>query len=132
MESLDKWLGWLDQIQGLPAIALVFISCIVAGYLWRFLPFKWANNDSTPAIVILWGAFAFSAIADPRASNMPLRVWFIRNLLIGLSVGFIAWMTHNAVLKKIEDWLVAKFPGFGDTAFFRQPPKDSAPPPTCS
>lgn len=109
-ESIDKALSVLNQIQGLPAVALVFVSCIVIGYAWKFIPAKWFPNEAIPVIVILWGAFCQSMLADARVSSMPLRVWIVRNVLVGLAIGFIAWMTHNLILSKIEDWLSAKFP----------------------
>lgn len=108
METIDKALSYLDKLQGLPGVALVFLSAIVIGYAWRFIPAKWFPNQAIPVAVIVWGAFAMSLIADARASTMPLRVWILRNLIIGAVIGFAAWLTHNLILSRIEDWLGSK------------------------
>ena len=109
METLDNLLSQLEKIQGWPAVALVFASCIVVGYLWKFLPFKWCASAATPAFVILWGAFAQSMLADGRPAGASLRLWIWRNLLVGLVIGFAAWLTHNLVISRIEDLLAARF-----------------------
>ena len=124
MDTLDSLLAWLNKIQGWPAVALVFASCIVIGYAWKFLPVKWFADESTPVIVILWGAFAQSMLADARPDGGSLRLWIVRNVLVGLVIGFFAWMLHNIVLKKIEDFLTAKFGGQADA-----PPPAVLPPP---
>lgn len=133
METLDKILSYLNRIEGLPGVALVFLSCIIAGYVWRCIPWKWFPNSVIPIIVILWGAFAQSFMADARASAMPFRVWFLRNVIVGSVIGFIAWLTHNLILTKVEDWLLGQVPRLGDTMVFRKgegsKPPDPPPPP---
>ncbi len=118
---MNDGLQYLDKLQGLPALALVFLSCIVMGYVWRLIRLKWFSNDAIPLFVILWGAIANAVMADPRAANMPARIWLMRNVLIGAIVGFLAWMLHNYALSKLESALVTKFPNLGDTAFFSKP-----------
>lgn len=117
MNTIESILQWLDKLQGLPAIALVFISCVITGYTLRFI--KRFPNDGIPVAVVLWGAVAMLVIADPRASTVPPRIWIMRNLLIGFALGFVAWLIHKALLSKIEDWIAAKFPSIlGNTSFF--------------
>lgn len=118
METLDQILSYLDRLEGLSAVALVFLSCIVVGYAWRFIHFKWFPNDAIPVVCIVWGAFAMSLIADARASNMPFRVWFVRNIMVGGIIGLAAWAVHNYAIKRLEDYLVTLFPKVGDTVFF--------------
>src|SRR6266576_2651788 len=84
IDYLNQLLQWLDKIQGLSAVALVFLSCIVVGYALRFI--KRFPNDGIPVVVILWGALAMLIIADLRASTMPARIWTTRNLLVGLII----------------------------------------------
>lgn len=108
MDYLNALLAVLDKIQGLPAVALVCASCIVVGYVLRFI--KAFPNNAIPVVVILWGAVAMMLLADPRATNMPLRIWAMRNLLVGLAIGFLAWMLHYWVLSWIEDYIAKKFP----------------------
>lgn len=120
METLNEWLSLLDKIQGLSAAALVFLSCIVMGYVWRFIHLKWMHNDSIPLFVILWGAFAFSMIADPVKDETPWRVWVLKNVICGAVIGLLAWILHNYAIKRVEDWLVSKLPGLSGTALFNK------------
>lgn len=134
MDSIESILGYLDKLQALPSIALVFASCLVMGYVWRFIKLKWFPNDAIPAMVILWGAIAYCVVADPAADGIHLRVWLMRNLMIGACDGFFAWLTHFIVLKRIEDFIGEKF-NLGNTSFFNkddtcQPDKNN--PPSCS
>lgn len=123
MNYLNDLLQWLDKIQGLPAVALVFISCIAVGYVLRGI--KSFPNQAIPTVVVLWGMVAMLFIADPRASTMPARIWTARNTLVGLAIGFFAWLAHKYLLKKFENWIAKKF-DLGDTNFFDKsaPPKD--------
>lgn len=118
MESIDKIIGYLNQLYGLPAVALVAFSCVAVGYVLRTV--KRFPNDGIPLAVILWGAIAMSLVADARANNMSLRVWICRNVLVGLVVGFASWMLHRVVLSRVEDWIVSKFPDLGNTTIFRR------------
>lgn len=131
METLNSILQLLDKVQGMSAVALVCFSCIVVGYVLRF--FKSFPNDGIPVTVILWGAVAMLVIADPHPSAVSLRIWTARNFMVGIIIGFIAWMLHKIVLSKIEDFIAKRFVGSSDTAFFnkRDPtdkPVDQEPP----
>jgi hypothetical protein len=119
METLNELLKKLDAVQGLTAVSLVLFSCIIVGYVLRFI--KRFPNDGIPVAVILWGALAMLVLADPRASTMPARVWTMRNLCIGLVIGMIAWLSHKIILAKIEDFILSKFPGASNTSFFSKP-----------
>src|SRR5512135_2379766 len=96
---LDTVVNLLNKINGLPSIAVVFLSCIVVGYVLRFV--KRFPNDGIPIAVILWGA-AFNPLLADLNSDMGWRVWFIKNFLFGLLWGYLAWLVHNKVLSKIE------------------------------
>lgn len=127
MNTINELLQWLDRIQGLSAAALIFMSCIVVGYALRFV--KRFPNDGIPVVVILWGAVAMLIIADPRASSMPARIWTMRNLAVGLIIGLVAWLIHNKLLSRAEDWLLSKLPNLGNTDFFKRKNGDSNEPP---
>lgn len=96
---IDQAVDLLQKLNGLPAIALVAISCLVVGYVLRFI--KKFPNDAIPVVVTIWGMW-YAVVADAN-NTIPLRVWTVRNLLIGLVVGFLAWLFHNLILSKIED-----------------------------
>jgi hypothetical protein len=126
MESIDKAIAILNQLYGLPAAALVFCSCIVVGYILRFI--KSFPNNGIPVVAILWGGLVMSLIADSRATTMPLRVWIVRNILVGMVIGMLAWIVHKAVLSKLEDWIASKFAWTSETTFFKK--TDQTPVPT--
>lgn len=129
MDWINDLLSSLDKIQGLSAAALVCFTCIVVGYALRFI--KRFPNDGIPVVVILWGGMAMLLLADPRASTMPARIWTMRNLCIGLVIGFVAWLLHKIVLSRIEDFIASKFPDLNDTAFFQRKANSTGqPPPT--
>lgn len=110
-QQLDNLLSHLNKLEGMSAAGLVFLSCLVVGYAWRFIKLKWFANDAIPVVVIVWGAFAMSMIADARASAMPFRVWMLRNVLIGAVIGFSVWLVHDLAISRVEDWIASKLPG---------------------
>ena len=124
MDYLNQLLSVLDKIQGMSAVALVCFSCIVVGYILRFI--KSFPNDGIPVAVILWGAVAMLVIADPHPAAVSLRIWTARNFMVGIIVGFIAWMLHKVVLGRIEDYIAKRFAGSGNTTLFNKqdPPAD--------
>lgn len=100
--ALEKGTELLQQLYGLPAGMLVLISCLVVGYVAKCI--RRFPNEAIPVTVILWGAVLTPMLQDAR-NSIPFRVWIIRGILIGLTIGFLAWLLHNKVLAKIEDRL---------------------------
>lgn len=96
---IDQAVDILQKIAGLPAIALVAISCLVVGYVLRF--FKRFPNDAIPVVVVIWGAVWYTCVADAN-NTIPLRVWLFRNVAIGLIIGCGTWLLHRYGLKFIE------------------------------
>lgn len=111
MQAINDWLDQgatlLNKLDGLPAAMLVLLSCLVVGYCLRF--WKKFPNEGIPVAVILWGG-AFNPLLADLNSQMGWRIWFVKNLLVGLVIGFLAWLVHNLVLAKLEDWLTSKVP----------------------
>jgi len=99
------WIGSItseiDKLNNLSAGALVFASCIAFGYLLRFI--KSFPNDRIPLAVVACGAICCMCAA-PR-TELELRIWLVRNLLVGIVIGFAAWLSHNLILSRIEDRL---------------------------
>lgn len=91
----------LNSVYGLPAAAMVGISCIVLGYVLRII--QAFPNKAIPVACILWSMVATPLIADPPPAGTVLRVWLVRNILSGAIVGALAWLTHNKLLKQIEN-----------------------------
>lgn len=118
LDSIEQFLSFLDKIQGLSAAALVGLTCIVVGYLMRAIkPFP---NEGIPVVVILWGAIGMLFLADPRATNMPARIWTVRNLFVGLVIGLLSWFAHKLILSRIENWFIAKYPASNGTTFLKR------------
>jgi uncharacterized integral membrane protein len=102
--TLDTTVNFLNKLDGLPATAVVLLSCIVIGYILKCI--KAFPNSGIPVAVILWGG-AFNPLLADLNSEMGWRVWFVKNLLVGLVLGFVAWLVHNQVIARFE----AKFSG---------------------
>lgn len=115
-DTIDHIVALLNKLYGLPAVALVAFSCLVVGYILRYI--KAFHNSGIPVVVVLWGGLAMSLVADSRATTMPLRVWIVRNVLVGLIVGFLTWLVHRYAIKRLEDFIASKFPSAGGTRFF--------------
>ena len=102
---VEQILHGLNVVNGLPGHAVVGLSCIIMGYTLRFI--KRFPNDGIPLACILWGMAFNPMIADVRLPGTSLRIWLVRNALLGLIIGGGAWMLHKYLLSRIED----KIPG---------------------
>jgi len=121
--STDSIFNELVKIQSWPTVGLVFALVIIVGYCLRF--WKKFPNEAIPTVVILVGAVGMILISDGKPDDIPSRVWNTKNFIIGLIIGFIAWMAHNLVISKIEDFLSTKFAVVNKALG----PKDPPPPP---
>lgn len=108
----EEILNQLTKIQSWPSVALVFALVIIAGYCFRF--WKSFPNEAIPTVVILLGAVCMMLLSDATPDKISARVWHTRNFIIGLTIGFIAWIVHNVVISRIEDYLSLKFPAVGN------------------
>lgn len=97
-----------DKLVGLPAGAIVFLVCIAFGYAVKMS--KRISNDWMPTVVIMVGTALFMALAPTRNFDVSLRIWLTRNFCVGFIIGFVAYMAHKFILKKLED----KFGGMED------------------
>ena len=105
--TLEQVTALLSRVYGLPSALFVIAGCIIGGYLLRF--WKRFPNDAIPVCVTLLGAVLFPIIADLN-NEMPWRTWFVRNVIFGLVLGFVAWVLHKTAISKLEEKL-----GFGKT-----------------
>lgn len=97
----------LENVQNLSIGALTFAASIICGYILRCI--KKFPNDGIPLVVILTGCINMVVLADPRTTEVPIRIWITRHLIAGAIIGFIAWMSHKTVLSRLEDWLAQRF-----------------------
>lgn len=122
---IDQGLSILNQIQGLSAVGLVALLCLATGYAWRFLRFKWFPNDAIPLVVMFTGSIFMMLLADARPTSMPMRIWTVRNFVVGFIIGAAMWVLHNYVLWRLENWIGQKIPSLGDTTFFAKDQQQS-------
>lgn len=101
-QKLDQLSELLNQLYGLPAIALVGILCLMAGWLLKTQ--SWFPNDGIPLVVILLGGAFLPLMSDWLSSKLPFRIWLVRNLVVGCIVGAGAWLMHKTVIKRIRDY----------------------------
>ena len=98
---LDQALALLNSVYGLPGHILVGLTCIILGYSLRF--FRKFPNEGIPLVCMLWGMVFNPLIADERAAGTSLRLWMVRNILVGFVIGAGAWAVHRYVIKKFEE-----------------------------
>jgi hypothetical protein len=94
----------VDRLYSLPVGVLVMLLCIVAGYIFRCV--KRFPNEAIPVAVILLGGVVAPILA-PIDTAMTLREWLAKNAIVGLVIGFAAWMLHNLVISRVEDWVLS-------------------------
>lgn len=123
--NITDLFGPLDQIATWSNPLLTVAACIVVGYLLRFI--HRFPNDAIPVVVILFGSVVFMFLADKCPANVLARVWHAKNLIVGLILGFVAWIAHNQVLSRVEDWVATKVPGL-NSLLGKQPPTPPTPP----
>lgn len=102
---LETITDYLQKLEGAPAVVLVCLSGLVLGFILKRL--KNFPNNGIPICVILWGGIVYPLIADAN-NDLTLRVWLIRNLMIGVITGFLTWLLHNKILKRYLDRMTSK------------------------
>lgn len=110
MDTLNDWLteltDALNALYGLPGIALVALLCLVGGYVLKLQ--RWFPNEAIPLALVLMGGGLLPLVSDWAGSNLPFRIWLVRNLIVGCLIGLGTWLGHKLVIKRIEDkipWL---------------------------
>ena len=119
---MNSILDSLGSLYGLPGYALVALSCIVLGYVLRALRFF--PNQGIPLACVLWAMVLNPLLANGRTAADSPRVWLLKNILIGMIVGFLAWILHKLILRRFEDKIAGLAKFLGDEA----DPAAAAPP----
>ena len=119
MQNVNEWLNqlveFLNQLYGLPGIALVALLCLAGGYALRLC--KCFPNEAIPLVLVVLGAALLPLISDFRESALPLRIWLVRNVIVGALIGLSTWLFHKVILKRVEEkfpWIKAVLDGPSD------------------
>ena len=89
--------------------AFGFLLCIASGYLVKLIP--WIPNKAIPVICIIAGPVWYPFLTSTgRVSPDSQHPW-VRIIGTGLIIGVVAWMTHNAVIWRVENWIKIKLQG---------------------
>ena len=121
----DTLIKWNAELMGAPSGVLVAIFAIAIGYILKTIP-KF-NNRFIPVVVVTFCTVAFMLVA-PAAPDMALRIWLVRNFMLGVIIGFLAWTFHAQLLRRFVDPKIFKDPC--DTNFTPKPPAPADPPKT--
>ncbi len=100
---LDVIVQWDKSLNGAPSGILVFLLCIAVGYVWKVV--KVLPNRFIPLVVMLTGSALHAGLT--YSEKQTVADW-IRAAVVGFIIGFLAWLFHRLLLKKLEDKLGAK------------------------
>ena len=98
---MSQIIQWNEQLYGAPSGVLLAAFAIALGYLLKSLP-KF-NNQYIPFVVVSLCTIGFMLIAPARTPDMALRIWLVRNFIIGFIIGFAAWTFHAQLLRRFVD-----------------------------
>lgn len=119
VNQIDYGIGTLNamlsKLWGLPYLTTVAILCFVVGLFLRH--HKTFPNAAVPLVVIVCGAVFAPLLADPRADTLPLRIWVAKNVVVGIIIGIVTWVSHRYALKPLArkvPWLWWIAPENGD------------------
>jgi hypothetical protein len=90
-----------SQLTALGPEMLVALIVIVLGYVLRFIPA--VPNRFIPLACIVLGGILYPLLAPLPKADLAVRHPMTRLALIGILIGFLAWIGHNKFLKPIED-----------------------------
>jgi len=113
----DVLVSWDAKLAGAPSGLLVFALCIAIGYVWKAT--RICPNRFTPLAVMVFGLLANLGLNWKQPDRL-------RFAIIGLIIGFLAWMFHRLLLKRLEDKFGVKLEDDSDPQAFVKPaePKD--------
>lgn len=98
-EAIDSFNLLVKSLHSTPTYA-VFASCIVVGYVLRSI--KTFPNHAIPTLVVVWGAMANAILSNEHGPSLTIGQEKFLAGLIGMVIGFLAWLFHRKLLKKLE------------------------------
>ena len=108
---LNEALKINDALLGLPALPLVLLGCIVAGYMCKLMPF--VRNTWIPSLVFTFGIVANIGIQPPKDIGDGVRA-----LILGMVAGGASILIHRKLLK---NWIDVNVFETGETKFTQKP-----------
>lgn len=81
-----------------PAAVLVLLVCISVGYVLKVV--RAFPNRYIPLFVMFTGAAFLMLLTFVKGSEIPVLT---RNFAVGFFLGFVAWIIHRGLLKKLEE-----------------------------
>jgi len=120
--SIFQWASdKVNQLDGAPVWLLVVIFSLCVGYTLKWI--KRFPNNLIPLPVVLGAALANSILMSAvRPPGVAFLAWATRQFIVGLVLGFVTWLLHHYVIKRIE----ARFPFVKDA--ISEAGLDTAPP----
>jgi len=97
METLNDIVA---QLITLGPELLVVLVVWVAGYILRLI--KIFPNKWIPVCLIIVGTALYPLTTNPGQMSFEVRNPLVRQCLIGLVLGFTAWLVHGKLLKPLE------------------------------
>jgi holin family Hol44 protein (superfamily V) len=99
---IERLISYNEQLNGLPALPIVFLSCLGFGYMVKGFPF--VSNRYIPVLVNALGILGNVALAAPYAGDWGnVMALVARQGTLGGIASAAAWFVHNKFLKRLEE-----------------------------
>lgn len=88
------------ELMGAPVGVLLFLAVIGIGYIlrvWHKCP-----NNMVPVVQLIVGMVLWLLVCPGMLKEDSVRIWWGRNLLIGIIIPCAAWLVQRSILKKVE------------------------------
>lgn len=99
-QTFEKLAKFNEQLMGAPVGVLLFLAVIAIGYVlrvWHKCP-----NNLIPVLQVVMGMVLWMFVCPEMMKSDSVRVWWGRNLLIGIIIPCSAWLVQRTIIKRIE------------------------------
>ncbi len=103
MSYLDELINTLGK---LGPEAFCVVGCIAFGYAVKLVPY--IPNKHIPWMCIASGPAIYPFLTDFSRVSPDSQQPIVRIVMTGLILGVVAWLIHNAVIWRLEQWLKVK------------------------
>jgi hypothetical protein len=102
---MDTLTDLLNQIQKAPVSLLVIVALNLIGLVLKLVPRF--PNGWIPLCLLILGAGAMVGVGDVSSVGPGVRFPEITLAIIGIIYGFVAWLLHATLLKRLEKFVPA-------------------------